>query len=257
MDNGKFFQLDCHYVDYDGKTYGEASAFLEIEEFRGARRIDSLRAFPMAYHEEEENIREKLIARGRKFRSLKGMHYKYYKGLAFFKRHRGVVRLNVTGRIMVDPRTFRRTNPNYRIGLVKESSAHISPGAVNADSDLENESEYEDEDCGDDHDKDSENNCPDNIDRPKVSIAEAKRPFGKKPQRNYILGPDGKMKLVSTAPSATKRFLATEKTAEGIKEALVPEEMTEEQLLLCSPTVLGFSFGDKLWGELDRVSSCT
>ena len=31
---------------------------------------------------------------------------------------------------------------------------------------------------------------------------------------------------------------------------LNPENMTEEDLLLCSPTVLGFSFSDKLWVEL-------
>ncbi|KAG0129740.1 hypothetical protein HOY82DRAFT_487773 [Tuber indicum] len=182
LDRGKFFQLDCHYVEYDGKTYGEASAVLEIDEFRGARRIDSLGVFPLAYHEDEEDVRERLIERGRKFGSLKGMHYKYYKGLAFFKRKRGVVRVNVDGRIMVDPSTFRRINPNYRMSPVKESASHTSPGAANAEDDSENENEDEDEDCGGGDDEED-------------------------------------------------------------------EEMTEEQLLLCSPTVLGFSFGDKLWAE--------
>ncbi|PWW76948.1 P-loop containing nucleoside triphosphate hydrolase protein [Tuber magnatum] len=207
LDRGKFFQLDCHYVDYDGKTYGEAGAVLEIDEFRGARRIDSLGVFPLAYHEDEEDVRERLIERGRKFGSLKGMHYKYYKGLAFFKRKRGVVRVNVNGRIMVDPSTFRRINPNYRMSPVKESSTYSSSGTANAEDDSENENEDEDD-------------------------------------------PDGKIKLVGATPGAAKKkLLETGKTAESIKDALVPEEMTEEQLLLCSPTVLGFSFGDKLWAE--------
>ncbi|PUU80698.1 hypothetical protein B9Z19DRAFT_1078786 [Tuber borchii] len=253
LDRGKFFQLDCHYVDYDGKTYGEASAVLEIDEFRGARRIDSLGVFPLAYHEDEEDVRERLIERGRKFGSLKGMHYKYYKGLAFFKRKRGVVRVNVNGRIMVDPSTFRRINPNYRMSPVKESSSHSSSGAANAEDDSENENEDEDEDCGGgDDDEDGEINSPNNMVKPKASVVAAavKRAIGTKPQRSYILGPDGKIKLVGTTPGATKKkLLETGKTAERIKDALVPEEMTEEQLLLCSPTVLGFSFGDKLWAE--------
>jgi len=253
LDRGKFFQLDCHYVDYDGKTYGEASAVLEIDEFRGARRIDSLGVFPLAYHEDEEDVRERLIERGRKFGSLKGMHYKYYKGLAFFKRKRGVVRVNVNGRIMVDPSTFRRINPNYRMSPVKESASHISSGAANAEDDSENENEDEDEDCGGgDDDEDGEINSPNNMVKPKASVVAAavKRAIGTKPQRSYILGPDGKIRLVGTTPGATKKkLLETGKTPEGIKDALVPEEMTEEQLLLCSPTVLGFSFGDKLWGK--------
>ena len=262
MDRGKFFQLDCHYVDYDGKTYGEASAVLEIDEFRGARRIDSLGVFPLAYHEDEEDVRERLIERGRKFGFLKGMHYKYYKGLAFFKRKRGVVRVNVNGRIMVDPSTFRRINPNYRMSPVKGSASHTSSGAANAEDDSENENEDEDEDCcgGGDDDEDGEINSPNNIVKPKASVVAtgAKRTVGTKPQRSYILGPDGKIRLVGTTPGATKKKLSEAgKTTEGIKDALVPEEMTEEQLLLCSPTVLGFSFGDKLWGELDRLAYCT
>jgi len=95
-------------------------------------------------------------------------------------------------------------------------------------------------------------NSPNNMVKPKASVVAAgvKRAIGMKPQRSYILGPDGKIKLVGTTPGVTKKKLS-------VKGALVPEEMTEEQLLLCSPTVLGLSFGDKLWGELDRLTYCT
>ena len=33
--------------------------------------------------------------------------------------------------------------------------------------------------------------------------------------------------------------------SDGIK----PAELTEDDLLICCPTVLGFSFGEKQWGE--------
>lgn len=261
LERGKFFQLDCHYIDYDGKTFGEATAVLEIDEFRGARRIDSLGVFPLAYHEDEAQVRENLIERGRKFGSLRGMHYKFYKGLAFFKRKRGAVRLNVNGRIMVDPSTFRRINPNYRMSPVKESS-HSAASALSNDDDSENENEDEDDECGrggDDEDE-IEINTPTNGVKIKSSptrMANAlKRALPKKPQRSYFIGTDGKINLkliggVVEAAAGKKKVLENKKErVEVLKEELNPEEMTEEELLLCSPTVLGFSFGDKLWGKL-------
>lgn len=259
LERGKFFQLDCHYIDYDGKTFGEATAVLEIDEFRGARRIDSLGVFPLAYHEDEAQVREKLIERGRKFGSLRGMHYKFYKGLAFFKRKRGAVRLNVNGRIMVDPCTFRRINPNYRMSPVKESS-HSATSTLGNDGDSENENEDEDDECsrgGDDEDE-AEINTPTNGIKAKSNSGRAntlKRALPKKPQRSYYIDTDGKINLqliggAIEAATAKKKVPENGKErGEVLKEELNPEEMTEEELLLCSPTVLGFSFGDKLWGE--------
>lgn len=234
---------------------------LEIDEFRGARRIDSLGVFPLAYHEDEEEVRKKLIERGRKFGSLKGMHYKFYKGLAFFKRKRGAVRLNVNGRIMVDPSTFRRINPNYRMSPVKESSHSAAPTPGNGD-DSENENDDEDYEgggCGDDEDEINIQTNGAKVESDPGGVANTlKRALSKKPQRSYFIGPDGKinLKLIGgTIEAATgkKRVLENGKESgegQGLKEELNPEEMTEEELLLCSPTVLGFSFGDKLWGEL-------
>jgi hypothetical protein len=257
LDRGKYFQLDCHYVDYDGKTFGEANAVLEIDEFRGVKGIDCLGVFPLAYHREEEAVREKLINRGRKFGSLKGMHYKFYKGLAFFKRKRSVVKVNVNGRIMLDPVTFRRINPNYRMSLVKESCGQTQSATAGVEDDSENENEDEDEDGCEraDDEEEGEINSPNNMIKPKAkanpTTESVKRAIGKKPQRGYILGTDGKIKLVGAVPTpaAKKKLFGTEKEGDGLKDALVPEEMTEEELLLCSPTLLGFSFSDKLWGE--------
>ena len=208
---------------------------------------------PLGYQENEEGVGERLIESGRNFGSLKGMRYKYYMGLAFFRSRREVMRVDVNRRKMADPRTFRRTNPNYPMSTVKEAASHISSGAANAEDDSENENEDEDEERGGGgDDEDGEIDRPNNIVKPKASVVAVaiKRAIGTKPQRGYILGPDGKIRLVGATPGATKKkLLETGKTPEGIKDALFPEEMTEEQLLLCSPTVLGFSFGDKLWGK--------
>ena len=56
---------------------------------------------PLKYQESEEDVGEMLIEGGGGFGSLKGVGHKYYKGLAFFKRKRGVARVNVNGRMIL------------------------------------------------------------------------------------------------------------------------------------------------------------
>jgi hypothetical protein len=260
MNRGTFFQLECHYVDFDGKSFGYAQAVIEIDEFRGARSIDSLIAFPLAYHPNEEAVREELISRGRKFGSLEGMHYKHYKGIAFYKRKQAVVRLTIDARIMVDPLTFRRINPNYPMSPVKSGGTSY-PLAGTGWTDLEDsDNDVDDSDlCGgsrDQEDDDEDINflpTSSNTAKPKskqegITLEEFFKNNIKNPHRSYVLGPDGKMKLV--APEADPTVGGnTAKEDLSRKHAMVPDEMTEEDLLLCSPTVLGFSFGDKVWAE--------
>lgn len=38
-------------------------------------------------------------------------------------------------------------------------------------------------------------------------------------------------------------------------EDIEPAELREEDLLICYPTMLGFSFGEKLWGKLYLIYS--
>jgi hypothetical protein len=215
-----FFSLDCHYVDYDGKSFGEAKTILEIPEFFGSRPIDSLPVFPLAYHEDKETVKEKLVARGRKFGSFSGMHYRFYKGLAFFKKKQNLIRLTVNSRIMIDPLTFKRMNPNYSMSAVK-------PGA----------GRYLIEEIG-------------------LDLAEDFSGGQSNIGSISFTGSDDK--TTTTLASLTSRIADRElarlgrgptTTRAASKQSLVPEQMTDEQLLMCSPTVLGFSFSDKLWVE--------
>ncbi len=43
----EYFHLECRYVDFDGKVFGESSTELAILKFRGIKRINSLNAFPL------------------------------------------------------------------------------------------------------------------------------------------------------------------------------------------------------------------
>jgi hypothetical protein len=53
----KYFELQCRYLDFDGKVFGEVMDRLPIEKFHGAKRIDALEAFPLVYHPSREGLR--------------------------------------------------------------------------------------------------------------------------------------------------------------------------------------------------------
>jgi hypothetical protein len=80
-----FFKLDYQYFDYNGKVFGEVEISLDIPQFWGVKKINTLNVFPLKYHEQVEELRGTLVARGQKFISLMGKHHCYYKGYAFVK----------------------------------------------------------------------------------------------------------------------------------------------------------------------------
>lgn len=115
------------YFEYDGKTHGRGSLVsttarekfinssanilfkeVEVESFKGPKPITSLACYPLKYHKEPEKLRELLVQRGRKFIALKGMNYRFHKGMAFYKKKRQVIKVNINGRIMIDPAGHRR-----------------------------------------------------------------------------------------------------------------------------------------------------
>ena len=247
-DRGRFYQLDCHYVEFDGKIFGEATCTLEIPEFRGVRKIDQLGVYPIQYHTKEEGLKQKLIERGKKFCELKGMHYRMYKGIAYFKKKKGFVKVNINGRVMIDPLTFRRVNPNYRLAPVKDFDA----GGSKSRNDEENEFD----DCcgglgGDDDDDDDDFNSA----APVATTSRLKSALrsAAAARRRYTIDALGKVRLIRKEAADKIVATGTNTSPDGEIQpdgGLNPENMTEEDLLLCSPTVLGFSFSDKLWVEL-------
>ena len=110
-----WYQLECHFVDYDGKQFRNSTVTLEIDTFYGTQPIDSLSSFPLAYLADEAEVREQLVERGRKFVALGGTHHKMFDGPAYVRQKDApfIRRISVNGRIMVDAKTFRRLNPDY------------------------------------------------------------------------------------------------------------------------------------------------
>jgi hypothetical protein len=172
----KRFELDCRYLGYNGKVFGEVATTLSIPEFCSTRKITSLNAFPLTYHETEAEMRQDLIRNGRKFMSLGGIHHYDCEGFGYFQTDEGPLKFSTKGRIMVDAIAFKNANPNYGKPQVEETSHR---GFYTIDFDAER----------------------------------------KKMQQDKVKS-----------------------------NGIVPKEMREEELLICNPTVLGFSLANKQWG---------
>ncbi len=247
---GEWYCIEGKYLEYDGKVWGMGSMEVDVGAFKGARKISSLACFPLKYHKEEAKIRKQLIARGKKFVSLQGVHYKSHECLAYYKKKRQIVKVNINGRIMVDPAIHRRMLPNYQISTVKPK-----------DPDLFEDSEEEpDSDdccgCGSDSENDGKDRDVDATDEPRT-------------RRKLVRDEKDKLRVVEVqidenGDEIRPRKLADEvdcvageeKEAEKNGNARADKEnkkslpvFTDEEYLVASPVVLGFAFGEKTWLE--------
>jgi len=225
---GEWYNIEGRYLEYDGKNWGFGSMDAEVASFKGARKITSLACYPLMYHKDEEKMRNQLIERGKKFVSLQGVHYKSHEGLAYYKKKRSVIKVNINGRVMVDPAIHRRILPNYQVSTVKPKEE---------DEPVDSDDEY-DSDCVDDSSDDAGQT-------PLVPLDEerAKAKAGGDKIDDLVNGVGDKKDKIE---QLKKEAEAKEKEEEEKKALPV---FTDEEYLIASPVVLGFAFAEKLWLE--------
>ncbi|KAL1836360.1 hypothetical protein VTJ49DRAFT_5252 [Mycothermus thermophilus] len=250
---GAYYYIEGKYFEYDGKQFGYGSMSEEVGDFRGARKITSLPCYPLKYHKDEATLRKELIERGKKFVALGGVHYKSHQGMAYYKKKRSVIKVNINGRVMVDPSTHRRINPNYPISLVRPKDHDI----VSDDDD----SDDSDDSCGCGGDSDSnagggdgespikyvtkilqDSNGETRVVRvPKDEADEEEDESDEKKGLDTVEAKRGE----HTGEGST----ATPASEEGSDKTKQVPEFTDEEYLIASPVVLGFAFAEKLWLE--------
>jgi hypothetical protein len=74
------FSVDV--VDWDGAKFGVKEELWYLEEYKGSRRLTELEILPLDKLPEPSQTKERLIAQGRKFESLRGYHFCTYVGNA-------------------------------------------------------------------------------------------------------------------------------------------------------------------------------
>ena len=231
---GTYYSIEGRYLEYDGKSFGMGVMHTDVSAFLGSRKISSLDCCPLQYHKDPEALRSKLIERGKKFVALKGMNYRSHKGMAYTKRKRQILKININGRIMVDPAIHRRINPNYPISTVKPKE----------DQDIYEPSEVGSEDdscqCGGNSSSDEEggdHNTPssseDTKERKKFKVVEDE---------------DGQHHLVEIETDEHGDEIVQKENLAALGQG-AEESFSNEELLIASPVVLGFAFSEKLWLE--------
>lgn len=104
--------LNTEFVDFDGDDMGIRNASRMVAAFSGAQKITELYAYPLRWHRAEGQVRQQLIARGRRWEQHAGMHFRNYKGIALHIEGCSVDRYNIDGRVVVDTKTYHRLNAN-------------------------------------------------------------------------------------------------------------------------------------------------
>jgi hypothetical protein len=229
---GEYYVVEGRYLDYDGKNFGLGDFEMQIDSFKGPRKITSLATYPIEHHKDPEGLKAQLLERGKQFVNLAGMNFKLMKGLAFQKRKKQVLKFNINGRIMVDPKTFRRINGNYQVSGIKDEQKDDDEGQGSDDcSSCEEESEMGEEANLDAVEDDSD-------EKPKYRVVWDDN----KPHVVRIDDDELPQKQLDQLPNGT-----SDETPAADKQK--SRDFTIEELIIASPVVLGFSFTEKSWFE--------
>jgi len=70
-----YAKITCDIVVDDGNAFGIAQESVEIDMFKGTRKIYELAAFPLRFYRDQDALRERALQRGRKFATLIGHTY--------------------------------------------------------------------------------------------------------------------------------------------------------------------------------------
>ena len=91
LPNGRLYYeplaLQCWSIDYDGTHFGRKFTTLSVLSFHGSKKVKNLEVRAANYLRKEENnqIRKKLINRGKRFWAFEGAHHQEYLGNAWLK----------------------------------------------------------------------------------------------------------------------------------------------------------------------------
>lgn len=109
MGNEEYLKLDVEYYDWDGQKSGFRRTEFHTKSFNGEIPLSDLRYVPFKFLKRENQIREELIARGKKFEAMIGYHFKYYLGTKFTKLPCGKMKKGqLNGRTIVDAYAYHK-----------------------------------------------------------------------------------------------------------------------------------------------------
>lgn len=110
------YWLNCQYVDWDGTRFGTNKLNISISKYEGTKVIANLPALPLAFHADKVDLKNRLIERGTKVEGFAGSYYRGYNGVGWRTGHMGAKeKYSIKGRIVVDTYGWNRFNPNLAV----------------------------------------------------------------------------------------------------------------------------------------------
>ncbi|KAI1390881.1 P-loop containing nucleoside triphosphate hydrolase protein [Hypoxylon trugodes] len=110
-DNEPGLSIRVQFVDYDGEKFGTRKELFCIPQYSGVMRCEDLNIVPLDFHSSAADLRARLLERGRQFQKLTGHNFMHYKGVAVKKDGASYVRYNLTGRVVIDCKNYKRFEP--------------------------------------------------------------------------------------------------------------------------------------------------
>ncbi|RSL69959.1 hypothetical protein CEP54_002036 [Fusarium duplospermum] len=101
-------KLKVHVLEWNGKSFGYEKRTWEVESFEGFRKATDLDAFPLKAHPDQEQIKQRLVDRGKIFEDLHGQHVKNYNGLVHFESSWERKTMFISERVIIDANAFYR-----------------------------------------------------------------------------------------------------------------------------------------------------
>jgi hypothetical protein len=80
-DNSRW-TIAAGFIDYDGTNFSYCTHKFTIRPYDGYKALADLNVVPLQYHPNKNSIIEKMVARGKKFIGLHGIHHRMYEGIA-------------------------------------------------------------------------------------------------------------------------------------------------------------------------------
>ncbi|KAF9869751.1 putative ATPase [Colletotrichum karsti] len=101
---GKALRLNCKVLSFNGESFVWVEQAFDIPKFAGNKLITDLDHYPLQFHADRDQIKERLIARGKTVLDFQGLKYCNYNGIALGSEGKH----NVEGRILVDVVGYRK-----------------------------------------------------------------------------------------------------------------------------------------------------
>ncbi|KAF4496207.1 Fidgetin 1 [Fusarium agapanthi] len=105
-----YWEVHMEFIDWNGNRCGYANTTIVIPEFSAYRRVTSLPACPLSFHNSPSNIRKQMTEPGWKFEALRGYHFQTSSASKILLPPGRSEERPVSGRVIVDAHAYYMTN---------------------------------------------------------------------------------------------------------------------------------------------------